>query len=114
MHRTPEHWSVQARGPDVARLEIPADAHRERSFEIYCRLVAAAQSGRADATHGMRLLVNGALEWSRTAATPEHGADSLELRLRRTVPVGQALRLVATCELRGASRLSLSITADEE
>jgi hypothetical protein len=62
----------------------------------------------------MRVLVDGALEWSRQLSTPTDGPDSLDLRLRRTVPAGRPLRLVATCELRGATRVSLSLSADEE
>jgi hypothetical protein len=110
----PERWSAQTRTSDVVRLEIPADAHRDRSFEIFCRLVTAAPSARRDATHSLRLRVDGALEWARTVPVQADGADSLDLRLRRTVPAGRALRLVAHGEWRGASRVSLSISADEE
>jgi hypothetical protein len=108
----PELWSADSGNRDVARLDIPADARRERSFEIFCRLVVG--SGRCDATHGMRVLVNGAVEWARTVPTHADGQDSLELRLRRTVPVGQPLRLTASCELHGAVRLSLSVSAEED
>ncbi|MBC7733000.1 MAG: hypothetical protein H7306_14065 [Bacteriovorax sp.] len=112
-HR-PEHWSADAGLRDVAQLDIPADAHRERNFEIFCRLVVANKAARTDATHGMRVLVNGALEWTRTVPTPSGDNDSLDLRLRRTVPVGRPLRLTATSELRGALRVSLTISAEEE
>ncbi len=96
------------------RLDIPADAQRERTFEIFCRLVVSNQAGRSDAAHGMRVLVNGAVEWTRTVPTHTDGHDSLDLRLRRTVPAGRPLRLTATCEVRGAVRVSLGIVADEE
>lgn len=113
--RRPEHWSADAGHRDVVKLDIPADASRERRFEIYVRLVAANPAGRADATHALRVLVDGALEWSRSAPTPGDGPDSLELRLARTVPVGRPLRLNATCAVRGgAQRVALTITADEE
>jgi len=112
--RPPEHWSVQAGPRDVARLEVPADAQRERSFEIYCQLVAVAQPGRNDAQHALRLVINGALEWARAVATAGGGPDGLDVRVRRNLPAGQALKLVASCELRGANRLSLSITVDED
>ena len=98
----------------MARLDIPADGLRERTFEIYCRLVVSNRAGRTDATHAMRVLVDGALEWSRRVPTQIDGHDSLDLRLRRTVPVGRPLRLTAQCELHGAVRVSLSISADEE
>ena len=114
--RTPlaEHWSADAGDRDVARLDIPADALRERTFELFCHLVVANKAGRNDATHAMRVLVNGALEWARSVPTQSEGQDSLDLRLRRTVPAGQPLRVTATCELRGAQRVSLTISADED
>ena len=114
MTKPPERWSASAGARDVVRLDIPADAQRERTFEIFCRLVVSNKANRADATHAMRVLVDGALEWSRSLPTHAGGEDSLELRLRRSVPVGRPLRLNATCELRGAQRMSLSISAEEE
>ena len=114
MAREPERWRASAGARDVVRLDIPADAQRERSFEIYCRLLVGNKAGRTDATHAMRVLVDGALEWSRSMPTHVGSEDSLDLRLRRSVPVGRPLRLNASCELRGAQRLSLSISAEEE
>ena len=108
----PERWSADAGTRDVVRLDIPADALRERSFEIDCRLVVRAS--RAGARHGMRVLVDGALEWARTVPTHADGGDSLDLRLHRTVPAGRPLRLTASCELQGAQRVSLRISAEEE
>jgi hypothetical protein len=110
----PEHWSADSGHRDVAKLDIPADAQRERRFEVFCHLVVSNKAGRTDATHGMRVLVNGALEWVRSVPTQADGTDSLDLRLRRTVPVGQPLRVTATCELRGSQRVSLTISADED
>ena len=112
-HR-PEHWSADSGHRDVARLDIPADAFRERSFEIFCRLVVANKTGRTDATHGLRVWVDGAVEWARNVPTPADGPDSLELRLRRVVSVGRPLRITAAGELRGCVRVSLGISADEE
>jgi hypothetical protein len=109
-----ERWSADSGQRDVARLDIPADALRERSFEIFIRLVVGNKAARTDATHGLRVLVDGALEWARSVPTQTDGSDSLDLRLRRTVPIGRPLRLTATCELRGAQRLSLSISAEED
>jgi len=114
MTKAQERWSASAGARDVVRLDIPADAQRERTFEIFCRLVVSNKAGRADATHAMRVLVDGALEWSRAMPTHAGGEDSLDLRLRRSVPVGRPLRLNASCELRGAQRVSLSISAEEE
>jgi hypothetical protein len=109
-----ERWSAEAGARDVVRLDIPAHSQRERTFELFCRLVVSNKAGRSDATHAMRVLVDGALEWSRSVKTQIDGPDSLDLRLRRTVPVGRPLRLSATGEVRGAQRVSLSISAEEE
>ena len=114
MKARPEHWSADSGHRDVAQLDIPADAQRDRTFEIFCHLVVGNKAGRSDATHSLRVLVNGALEWARTVPTQQDGNDSLDLRLRRTVPVGHPLRVTATCELRGAQRIKLTITAEED
>lgn len=110
----PEHWSAQSGSRDVVKLDIPADSLRERRFEIYVRLVAANRAGRPEATHALKVWVDGALEWSRQAPTPADATDSLDLRLARVVPAGRPLRLSASCELRGSQRVALTITADED
>ena len=112
--RPPERWSADSGHRDVARLDIPADAQRERHFEIFVHLVVANKAARADATHGLRVLVDGALEWARRVPTALDGPDSLDLRLRRSVPLGRPLRLSASCELRGSQRVRLSISAEED
>ena len=111
---SPERWSADSGHRDVVKLDIPADAQRERRFEVYIRLQVTNKTARADATHALRVLVDGALEWSRSARTHTDGPDSLELRLRRTVPVGRPLRISATCELRGSMRAGLTIAAEED
>ncbi|MGK2897193.1 MAG: hypothetical protein ACSLE9_00700 [Burkholderiaceae bacterium] len=63
----PERWSADAGHRDVVKLDIPADALRERRFEFFCRL--AVRGARSDANPGMRVLVDGALEWSRSVPT---------------------------------------------
>jgi hypothetical protein len=111
----PERWAADSGTRDVVKLDIPADAQRERTFEIFVRLLVANKAARADATHGLRVLVDGALEWQRSASTHVDGTDSLDLRLRRSVPLGRPLRLNAACELRGgAQRVNLSISAEED
>jgi hypothetical protein len=110
----PERWSADSGHRDVARLDIPADSLRDRSFEIFIRLVVSNKSAKAGATHGMRVLVDGALEWSRSVPTHSDGNDSLDLRLRRVVSAGRPLRLTAISELRGSVRVSLSIAAEED
>jgi hypothetical protein len=109
-----ERWAIDAGARDVAVLAIPAHARRERSFEIYCRLVVRNPGGHADATHALRVHVDGALEWSRTVTTQPDGDDSLDLRLRRTVAAGQALRITARAETRRAMRQRLTIAAEED
>lgn len=108
-----EHWSAEAPPGDVAQLDIPADASRERSFEVYCSF-AVAHPGAGEAWHGLRVLVNGAQEWSRRIATDPGGRDTLDLRFRREVPVGRPLRLTAIGEVGRALPLGLSVSAEEE
>lgn len=109
-----ERWSADAGSRDVAVLAIPPHAQRERSFEVFCRLEVSNKASHADATHGLRVLVNGALEWSRSVPTHAGGADSLDYRLRLSVPVGQALRVTAKAEVHRAVRTGLAITAEED
>lgn len=108
-----EHWSVNVAGGDVVQLNIPADLQRDRCFEICCRFVVNYK-GSGDAFHGLRIAVNGALEWSRRAPTHPGADDSLDYRFRRMLPSGQPLRLNATTEAHLATRTNLSISADEE
>ena len=104
-------------GSATDRAEIhgdvfPADGE-PRAVDRFVQVQSAA-AARTDATHGLRVLVNGALEWARTVPTQVEGTDSLDLRLRRSVPVGRPLRVTASCELLGAQRVSLTISADED
>jgi hypothetical protein len=109
----PERWQIDAGERDVAVLTIPPDAHRDRRFDVFCRFVVATR-GDGRATHGMRVEVNGAQEWSRRLPTQNPGhTDSMDYRFRREVPSGQALRIVVKTEARGARRVGLSIEAEE-
>jgi hypothetical protein len=47
-------------------------------------------------------------------STDPGGRDSLDVRFRRIVPVGQPLRLTAIAEVDRAVPLGLSISADED
>ena len=109
-----EHWFADAGERDVAVLAVPPHALRERSFEIFCRLEVSNKAGHVDATHGLRVLVDGVLAWSHSVSTHTGGTDSLDLRLRRTVPVGQPLRVTASAETKRSSRVSLRISAEED
>ena len=107
-----EHWSVAVAG-ESARLDIPADAHRERRFEIYC-CFSVAHPGSGEAWHALRVLVDGRQEWARRISTDAGARDTLELRLRRTVPAGRALRLAALGATERTRPIRLSIDAEEE
>jgi hypothetical protein len=108
-----EHWDVRCPGGDVAELVIPADARRDRRFEITCRFVVARR-GAAPATHAMRVEVDGSHEWSREAETENPGqSDSLDYHFRRELPAGQDLRIVAKTDVDGAQRIDLYIEAEE-
>jgi hypothetical protein len=108
----PERWRIDAGDADVATLVIPADSFRTRRFEIDCRLVVMQVA--TGATHGMRVDVDGDLEWTRKAPTENPGhADSMDYHFRRELPPGQALRIVVKTQARQARRVALTIEAEE-
>ena len=108
----PERWHIDAGDADVATLTIPADSHRIRRFEIDCRLVVAPVA--AGARHGMRVDVDGALEWTRQAPTENPGhTDSMDYHFRREIPPGVPLRIVVKTQARQARRVRLVIEAEE-
>jgi hypothetical protein len=108
-----EHWTEDAGDGDAAQLDIPPHATRERRFEIFCSFEVANPLGGDEAAHALRVLVDGAQAWTRRVAT-HAGSDSLDVRLRRIVPVGEPLRVTARTEVQGVRRVRLKITADEE
>jgi len=108
----PERWRIDAGAADVATLVIPADSSRTRRFEIDCRLVVMRLSDGA--THGMRVDVDGDLEWTRKAPTENPGhTDSMDYHFRRELPVGQSLRIVVKTQAKQARRVALVIEAEE-
>ena len=109
----PERWSADAGERDVCRLDIPADAVRERRFEIACVFVVA-HPGTGAARHGLSVMVDGAREWSREIETHTGPTDTLDVRFHRTVPAGRALRIVATGSVQRARRVRLAVSAEEE
>jgi len=107
-----ERWHVDAGDADVATLVIPADSHRTRRFEIDCRFVIAQVA--PGARHGMRVDVDGQLEWTRQAPTENPGhTDSMDYHFRREVGPGQPLRIVVKTQVRQARRVRLLIEAEE-
>ena len=109
----PERWSAETARDLVVRLDVPPHATRERRFEVDCSF-RVAHPGEGEASHALRVLVDGAQEWSRRVPTDPGGRDSLDVRFRRIVPVGQPLRLTAIAEVERALPLGLSIRAEED
>jgi hypothetical protein len=109
---SPETWRIDAGTSDVATLTIPADALRARRFEIDCRFIVAPKA--AGARHGMRVDVDGDLEWTRRADTENPGhTDSMDYHFRREIPIGRPMKIVVKTEARGAQRVKLVIEAEE-
>jgi hypothetical protein len=108
-----ERWAVDAGSADVARLDIPADAQRERAFELDCRFVVKRRADADTAWHELRVSVDGALRWSRRVDSAE-GSDSLDYRFSLRLPPGRPLRLLATTAVQGVQRVSLAWEAQEE
>ncbi|WP_298235479.1 hypothetical protein [uncultured Azohydromonas sp.] len=108
-----ERWSLDAGSGDVARLDIPADAQRERHFEIDSRFVVRRRADADEAWLELRVSVDGALRWSRRVDSAE-GSDSLDYRFSVRLPAGRPLRLLATTVVQGVQRVSLVLEAWEE
>jgi len=109
-----ERWLVEEDEREVALLDIPPHAERERRFEVSCTLEVKPRAGQADAWHALRVLVDGALQWQRQVPTHPEGADTLDVRFVKRVPVGQPLRLLAVGEVQGAIRQRITLQAEEE
>lgn len=110
----PERWSLQAGDAATATLTIPADARRERRFEIACAVTVAVPEGAAAPWLQVGVLANGTLQWRRRADAHNPGAwDGLDYRFSRSVPVGQALRVTVQVGGQGVRRRSLVIEAEE-
>jgi hypothetical protein len=111
----PERWSAAAGDAATVTLLIPADARRERRFEIACAITVALREPAPGAWHQMTVLANGTQQWQRREPTHNPGAyDGLDYRFSRSVPVGQALRVQVSVASHGASRRSLVIEAEEQ
>jgi hypothetical protein len=110
----PERWSAQGGDAATATLAIPADARRERRFEIACAVTVAVPEGAAAPWLQVSVLANGTLQWHRRADAHNPGAwDGLDYRFNRSVPVGQALRVTVHVGGMGVRRRSLVIEAEE-
>lgn len=111
---SPERWHLDAGDNALATLRIPADAQRERRFEIACAMTVRVPDDAHGAWHEMSVVANGAQQWKRRIASQNAGStDGLDYRFARSVPVGQALVLKVAVACRGAQRRSLVVEADE-
>ncbi|MFY9511599.1 MAG: hypothetical protein WAQ05_11575 [Rubrivivax sp.] len=109
-----ERWAVNTGAAAEARLQIPADSHRNRRFEIACAMQVRALETAVAPWHELRVYADGRLQWQRRISTAQPAAfDGLDYRFQCSVPAGQALRLSANVECQGARRLQLQIEADE-
>jgi hypothetical protein len=110
----PERWVLDAGDAEVATLTVPADALRERRFEVSCAMSVRVPPGTTDAWHRMTVLADGARQWQRRVATSLlDDTDGLDHRFARTVPAGQALRITVELAGQGVQRRRLVIEADE-
>jgi hypothetical protein len=112
-HRA-EKWDVDAGSAGIAWLGIPADAARERIFEIAISLTVRARADAIAPWHELRVLADGERQWSRRIPT-QHPADfdGLDFRFRRRIAAGHGLRLEAHADCHQARRLHLVIEATE-
>ena len=109
-----ERWAADAGSAAIGELQIPADLRRERVFEISCAMTVRANASANSPWHELRVYADGELQWSRRIPT-QHPApfDGLEMRFRRRVAVGRALRVQARADCAEGRRLSLLIEAEQ-
>ena len=113
---SPERWHIDAGDAATSTLVIPADARRERRFEIACAVTVTvpAAASAMEPWLQMSVLANGTQQWRRRAPAHNPGAwDGLDYRFARSVPVGQALRITVAVAGHGVRRRSLVSEADE-
>ena len=109
-----ERWAVDAGDGANAVLTIPADARRERRFEIACAVTVDVGADANAPWLQLTVQANGAQQWQRKSAAHSPGAwDGLDYRFSRSVPVGQALRIAVGVTGQGVRRRRLVIEADE-
>ena len=110
---TLERWALDAGDAATATLTIPADAKRERRFEIACAITVGVPDPAGTSWLQMTVQANGTQQWRRRGPAHNPGAwDGLDYRFSRSVPVGQALRITVTAAGQGVRRQRLVIEAD--
>jgi hypothetical protein len=111
----PEHYRVDVADEALAVLDVPADAHRLRVFEVACALTVQTDDETGGAWHQLTVLDNGARQWERREPTRNPGEfDGLDMRFRRDVPVGQSLRITAAVRCLGSRCRRIVIEVDEQ
>ena len=112
---TPERWALATGDAATASLQIPADARRERGFEIACAATVAVPENAAPAAWlQLTVQANGAHQWRRRLPAHNPGEfDGLDYRFSRSVPVGRTLRITVAVAGLGVRRKTLLIEADE-
>ena len=110
----PERWTLDGSDAATATLTSPADARRERRFEIACAITVGVPDPAGAAWLQMTVQANGAQQWRHRIPAHNPGAwDGLDYRFSRSVPVGQALRITVTAAGQGVRRQRLLSEADE-
>lgn len=110
----PERWALDAGDAASAVLLIPADAKRERRFEIACAVTVAVPADAAEPWLQVTVHADGEQQWRRRVPAHNPGeTDGLDFRFRRAVPVGRALRVTVAVAGGGVRRRRLVIEADE-
>ena len=111
----PERWTLSGSDAATATLTIPADAKRERRFEIACAVTVGVPEDSSGGWLQVTVQANGAKEWQRRVPAHNPGAwDGLDYRFSRSVAVAQTLRITVTVAGGGVRRRSLEIEADEQ
>ena len=111
----PERWQTDAGDGAEAVLQVPASLGQERRFEVSCSLQVRCPATLEGAWFELSVLADGALQWQRRIAAANPGqTDSLDYRFARSVPAGQALRLVLRSRCQGVQRQRLWLQAEQD
>lgn len=109
-----ERWSTRAGDAALAVLDIPADAHRQRRFEIACAMTVQALDNSDSPWHELRVYCDGQLQWQRRVPTQQPAPfDGLDFRFQWPIAVGRRARIQVESHCQGARRLQLQIDAEE-
>ena len=113
-HPPPERWTLSADDAATATLVIPADARRERRFEIACAITVSVPASASAPWHQMTVQADGTQLWRRRLPSSNPDSwDGLDYRFSRSVAVGRTLRITVAVACQGARRRTLVIEADE-